>query len=455
MYIIQPRTIETRRLVASRIGRLGWLPVLAAVALSGCQVKKTEAPAVTGPSELALSLELRATPDVVTMDGLSQSQITITARDPNGRPVSGQGVRVEITAGGEVADIGRLSTKQVTTGSDGRATVSYTAPAGAPSQNSDPGSVITIVGVPSGFDYRNAVARRVDIRLVPQGVILPVAYAPVPRFTFSPSDPIEDGEVIFDASSSIASCIPDPAAPNDVARCVRQPGSITSYQWDFGDGKSGSGATARTYFSVKGTYIVKLTVTNDRGLSNSVTQSVSVAEVANPTADFTFSPQTPGVNQSVFFDASASKAATSDRFIAQYNWTFGDGGTGTGQTTSRRFTQAGTYNVTLTVSDTSGRTGTATKAVPVGAGNLPVANFTVSPAQVTVGQRVFFDGTISTPPPGRTITRYQWNLGDNNALAEGPRVDYAYTRAGSFTVVLTVTDSSGATASTTKTVTVQ
>jgi PKD repeat protein len=388
------------------------------------------------------------------MDGLSQATLTITARDPNARPVSGQGIRVEIIAGGEIVDYGRLSTKNVTTGTDGRATVTYTAPPGPPSQNSDTFTVITLIATPAGYDYRNALSRQVDLRLVPQGIILPVAYAPVPKFTFSPSDPIEDGEVIFDASSSIASCLPDPAAPNDISRCQAQSGRITSYQWEFGDGKSGSGVQARTYFSVKGTYVVKLTVTNDRGLSNSVTQTVSVAEVANPSADFTFSPQTPGVNQSVFFDASASKASTSDRYIATYSWTFGDGGTGSGQTPSRRYASAGTFNVTLTVADTSGRTGTVTKAVTVGAGQQPTANFTVSPSQVTAGQPLFFDGTVSTAPPGRTIARYVWNFGDNT-IEEGPRPQHTYGRAGTYTVVLTVTDSGGATNSTTKTVSIQ
>ena len=309
MHIIQARTIETRRFVARRFGRLGWLPVLAAFALGGCQVEKTEAPDFAGPSELGLSLELQASPDVLTMDGLQQSQIRIFARDENGRPKANQTVRVEITQGGEVVDIGRLNNKNVTTGSDGSAVVTYTAPTGPPSQNTDPGLLVTIIGTPAGSDYRAAVARRVDIRLTPQGVILPIAFAPVPRFTFSPSDPIEDGEIIFDASSSIPSCLPDPAAPNDVNRCIRQGGSITSYQWDFGDGKTGSGVQARTFFRVKGSYIVKLTVTNDRGLSNSVTQTVGVSEVAGPTADFSFSPAAPGVGQSVFFDASASKAS--------------------------------------------------------------------------------------------------------------------------------------------------
>ena len=104
--------------VARRAGLLGWLPVAAAVALSGCTAKKTEAPELTGPSELGLSLEMRVSPDVLTMDGVSQSTLTITvARLERRRSSRTSAVRVEVTAGGEIVDVfGRLSTKNVTTG---------------------------------------------------------------------------------------------------------------------------------------------------------------------------------------------------------------------------------------------------------------------------------------------------------------------------------------------------
>jgi PKD repeat protein len=450
---MQARTIGTRRVVARRFGRFGWLPVLAAVALTGCQVKKTEAPELTGPSELGLSLELRAVPDVVTMDGQSQSQITVVARDENGNPAGNRGVRVEITAGGQVVDIGRLSTKNVVTGSNGQATLTYTAPSGAPSQNADPGAVITIVGTPAGTDYRGAVARQVDIRLVPQGVVLPRPYSPVARFTVTPQPPDEGGDVTFDATTSIASCLPDATEPQDISKCTPQPGTITSYQWDFGNGQTGSGVRATTRYQTRGTYTAHLTVINDRGLSHTVSDTINVSSVARPSAAFSFSPTTPAINQAVFFDASASQASPG-RTIASHRWTFGDGATGGGRQPSHRYSRVGTYSVTLTVVDSAGQTGTTTQQVTVGEGLQPTANFTVSPASVGVNQRVFFDGTLSEPTPGRTITRYVWNLGDNT-IVEGPRTDHAYTRAGTYTVVLTVTDSSGATGTATKTVTVQ
>ena len=193
-------------------------------------------------------------------------------------------------------------------------------------------------------------------------------------------------------------------------------------------------------------------VTNDRGLSNSATQAVSVAGVANPSAAFDLSPSGPGVNQQVFFDANASQAAPG-RTIARYDWNFGDGVFGSGVTESHRFARAGDFQVTLTVTDSAGKTGTASKSVTVGNTIGPTAQFTISPATIAVNQVGFFDGTVSTATPGRTITRYQWNFGDNN-IVEGPRVDYGSSAPVAFTVTLTVTDSNGATDTETKTVTV-
>ena len=138
MQITHARTNDSmRRSRVRRASLLGWLPVAAAVALSGCTVKKTEAPDITGPSELGLSLELRVSPDVLNMDGVSQSTLTITSRDSNGKVQPNVDLRVEALAGGEIVDVfGRLSNKNVKTGGDGRATLTYTAPNSPSSQNS-------------------------------------------------------------------------------------------------------------------------------------------------------------------------------------------------------------------------------------------------------------------------------------------------------------------------------
>ena len=266
------------------------------MALTGCTAKKTEAPELTGPSELGLSLELRATPDVVTMDGQSQSQLV----DHRSRLRTAARRRTRASASrsppaARSSTYGRLSTKNVTTGSDGRATVTYTAPTGAPSQNSDGHTVITLIATPAGYDYRNALARQVDIRLVPQGVILPIAYAPVPKFTYSPTTPGEEADVVFDASSSIASCVPNPSAPNDTSQCQPQAGDDRGLPVGLRQRPdTASGVRPTTRFSTRGTYVVKLTV-DQRSRSEQLGDATpsTVGAVANPTADFAVSPTRP------------------------------------------------------------------------------------------------------------------------------------------------------------------
>ena len=72
----------------------------------------------------------------------------------------------------------------------------------------------------------------------------------------------------------------------------------------------------------------------------------------------------PHPNDEVRFNASAS-TATAGRRIVSYVWDFGDGNTGTGVQVTRRYTQARSYNVTLTVKDDIGRTSVITKQVEV------------------------------------------------------------------------------------------
>lgn len=444
MHSTQVFTMSPRPAFLRRAARLAWLPLVAAVTVAGC-TNKTEAPPPTGPSELGLSVIVTASPDILDLDGLSQSQITITTRGPDGSPVRDVPFTLDIMSetalGLEITDVGRLSNKQPVTGSDGRAVVTYTAPAAPTSGNSDTMGKAIISAVPVGSDYKNAVERTVDIRLRPRGVILPQAGSPIPRFTLSPTDPGEDVDIRFDGSSTIASCF----AIDGQGNCTQPgPGTIASYLWEFGNGRTASGVSAHTWYSTRGTYTAKLTVTNDRGLSNTTSKEITVSGVATPTANFTASPTTVGVGERVNVDASASQPAPGgDRFLIRYDWTWGDGRTSEGVRQSHTYSQAGTYTITLTVTDNTGRTGTATASVTVGQGQQPVANFSFSPTNPRVGTVVSFDATVSTPPPGRTIARHEWNFGDNSPVLAGvePRPTHSYGAAGTYVVTLTVIDS--------------
>ncbi len=138
-------------------------------------------------------------------------------------------------------------------------------------------------------------------------------------------------------------------------------GTITGYAWNFGDGTTGTGVTASHTYATAGTYTVTLTVTDNGGLTGTKTGTVTAvgtppANVA-PTASFTSSV----TNLTAGFNASAS--TDTDGTITGYAWNFGDGTTGTGVTASHTYATAGTYTVTLTVTDNGGLTGTQTGSV--------------------------------------------------------------------------------------------
>ena len=171
---------------------------------------------------------------------------------------------------------------------------------------------------------------------------------------------------------------------------------------------------------------------------------VIIAPPAGLIPNFTFTPSSPTDNQTVLFDANSSEAPENNP-IAQYRWNFGDGATGTGVTTTHAYKEPGTYSITLSVVDAFGRSRDAAQAIIVTQGVSPIARFVASPTAQNINRDVFFNATTSTPPPGRTITGYAWNFGDNTTSNEGPNTRHAFARAGTYVVTLTVTDSVGRT----------
>ncbi len=258
--------------------------------------------------------------------------------------------------------------------------------------------------------------------------------APVAAFSYSPTSPMVGQWVQFDGSASF-----DPD------------GSITAYNWNFGDGSTASGMSRYHKFTAPGTYTVTLTVTDNGGLTNTTSQTVQVGMPNQaPTAAFSYSPVNPGVGQWVQFDGSAS--FDPDGTITAYTWNFGDGSTGTGVSLYHQFAAPGDYTVTLTVTDNAGLTNTTSQTVHVTAPNqAPTAVFSYSPTNPSVGAWVRFDASASSDPDG-SVTAYRWNFGDGSTSSTGPVVYHQYTTAGSYTVVLTVTDNSGLTGSVAHTV---
>ncbi|HEY7815916.1 MAG TPA: PKD domain-containing protein, partial [Nakamurella sp.] len=98
-------------------------------------------------------------------------------------------------------------------------------------------------------------------------------------------------------------------------------GTVASYAWDYGDGQTGTGKTASHTYAAAGTYPVALTVTDNRGGTNTVSKQVTVVANKAPVAAFTVAVN----NLDLTVDGSSSTDA--DGTVASYSWNFGDGAT--------------------------------------------------------------------------------------------------------------------------------
>ena len=414
------------------------LVLMTAALAAGCTMSDAQAPPLAGPSEMSLSLAITANPDVLSLDGSSQTLVTVDARDANAQAAANVPLRVEILADGQSIDFGTISTRTLVTGSNGRASFTYTAPAFLTGTIPD----VQLSVTPTGSDASNHIRRVVSVRLVPPGVI---AGAPTSVFTFLPASPAAFENVRFDGSTSTGGL-----------------GAIvTSYVWDFGDNTSGTGITATHQYTAPGTYLARLTVTDSNGISNqSAPQTVTVGGGAVPTADFITNPSSPLVGQTVFFNGSTSTPGVGHRLV-RYDWDFGDGSKRSGTSVSKSYTAAGTYSVVLTVTDEVGQTGQAVKTVTVGASPATAA-FTYSPTNPRVGTAINFNGSDSKGEGTNSIVRYVWDFGctvgtsctTRTVTSTTPTAATTFTAAFTYTVRLTVTDSKGKTATTTQDLTI-
>ena len=257
-----------------------------------------------------------------------------------------------------------------------------------------------------------------------------VTAPPVAVATASPNETYTYEDITFDASASY-----DPD------------GSIISYEWDFGDGTTASGAVVSHAYADDGTYTATLTVTDNYGAKNSTSVTVKVNNRA-PSVSIA-GPEVTSEGVEVQFEADASDI---DGVIVAYEWDFGDGTTASGAVVSHAYASAGDYTVRLTVTDDDGAKTSATHGIRVLRNLPPVAVLEADKTEVETNETVTFDASASYDPDGY-IAVYRWDLdGDGSWDVEGNvvMISHAYSQPGEYTVRLEVEDNFGKTDSTTE-----
>lgn len=201
-----------------------------------------------------------------------------------------------------------------------------------------------------------------------------------------------------------------------------------SYSWDFGDGSDPSTETNPNHtYGQTGTYTVTLTATNECG-TVTVTQSV-VIQGSAPVPAISANNQNGCLPFSVDFnDQSAGDPIA-------WNWTFPGGNPATSnvENPTVSYNAAGTYDVTLEVTNIFG-TSTQTFAAYITVQGSPSAGFNFAANQTTV--------TFGNTSQG--ATSYSWNFGDGNTSTE-ENPTHTYGAPGTYNVSLAATNNCGTT----------
>jgi PKD repeat protein len=251
----------------------------------------------------------------------------------------------------------------------------------------------------------------------------PAAFALDPDFTWSPTSPVACQQVTFTSN----------APPEE---------TVT---WEYGTGATPVSENTHS-FDADGSYDVTMSAST----SGSVTKPVTVLN-APPVASFNYSPTQPEPGEWVLFTSTSTDC---DDSVESFAWDFDDGTTSTDPTPVHKFAAAGSYDVSLTVTDEDGATDSQTIPVSVFRVNAPpVAGFVWTPSSPVAGSEVQLYST-SVDAEG-ALASEAWELdGDadfDDALGSSATASFS---AGDHEVSLRVTDGHGVSRTVTRTITV-
>jgi gliding motility-associated-like protein len=167
-------------------------------------------------------------------------------------------------------------------------------------------------------------------------------------------------------------------------------GTISSWQWDFGDGTTSTAQNPQKAYTSTGFYTVSLKVTSNTGCTNTVAFGNYIRIVQGVTPEFDNSAP---ITCRPPFNINFSNLSSAPGNVT-YQWNFGNSTTSTQPNPTAVYAAAGTYNVSLTINSQYGCSGSITKPVTV---TGPAVGFT-APASVCLNETVSFQNSTSPAP---------------------------------------------------------
>ncbi|MEM7367214.1 MAG: PKD domain-containing protein [Bacteroidota bacterium] len=239
---------------------------------------------------------------------------------------------------------------------------------------------------------------------------------------------IQELEAIFWADTTFANC--PPLAVSFVGDTT-YPHIGVNWYWDFGDGATSTQAFPTHIYSSPGVYTVSLILESAGGCADTtIIQDMIVIE--GPTGEFSFGPQLGCPGTEVYFDAESADSIG-------YEWLFGDGIVGSGQTTNHMYSQAGAYVPILVMEDTLGCRVFNISPDTIYIHEPPNAMFTADKELVCDSGFVTF---IDQSSGVNRIQSWWWDFGDGDtSIQQFPQ--HFYNQAGTYDVTLIITDVNG------------
>lgn len=202
--------------------------------------------------------------------------------------------------------------------------------------------------------------------------------------------------------------------------------------WDFGDGETSHEQEPSHTYRAIGTYTVRLTVSNEQGTNFAEKKALVVVVTPPAVPDFAANRVSGTAPLEVAFQDKSTNSPTS------WFWQFGDGTTSPQRNPTHTYTAPGMYTVELTVKNSEGGSAvTRSGFIRVDPPSL-VAKFTGEPRTGKVPLTVEFRDQSAGSPTG-----WLWKFGDGRTSTLANPV-HEYTKPGSFTVELTVSNARGA-----------